>query len=177
MTDARLGPTSWMSEKQRRNASAVHTIPSTTSDIHARPVSAEEGGASTAAGASSTVATASATASGPSGCTSCIRAARDIDAEQQRDAAEPHEQPDEPQPGHPLAVVEAQREQGDDERQRGDEDRGQRARDHLLARGDERERQHDLGDRERDDRPAREVAQHPAPNSARPREVNTRRGG
>ena len=94
-----------------------------------------------------------------------VAAPRDVDADQGHDPGQPDDQPDEPRPRRALGVVEAQRQQRDEERHRGDDDRRQRRGDVALARRDEREGHDDL-----EQRVEREPASAPAqrPERARP---------
>ena len=60
------------------------------------------------------------------GAEELVAAAGDVDPDQRGDAGEADQQPREPRAGDPLGVVEAEREQGDEQRRRGDEDRRER---------------------------------------------------
>src|SRR5215204_3223315 len=70
ITVARLGPTSAISLKKNRNASAEQISPSTTIDASASADGVESGRSASAKGITSSVAIASDAATGPSGSTS-----------------------------------------------------------------------------------------------------------
>src|SRR5690349_3426243 len=138
MTSARPGPTSAMSAPKKTKAAAVQKTPSTTSATSASAEGTAVGGSTAASGAR---ATAAMTRLAP------MAAPGDVDAHQGHDPGQAHEQPDEPRPGRALGVVEAQCQQRDEERHRGDDDRRQRRGDVALARRDEREGDDDLEQR------------------------------
>ena len=71
-----------------------------------------------------------------------------VDPDQRDNAGEPNHEPREPLSGDALGGVEPQREQGNEQRGRSDQYRGERRRDVQLPRCDQRERQCDLDDGE-----------------------------
>jgi hypothetical protein len=71
----------------------------------------------------------------------------DVEPEQHDHAGEADDQAGEPRPLGALLVVDADRDQRDDQRHRGDQDRGEAGADALLAEADQRPRQADLDDR------------------------------
>ncbi|HXD56231.1 MAG TPA: hypothetical protein VN618_15860 [Solirubrobacteraceae bacterium] len=73
-------------------------------------------------------------------------AVRDIDPDERHDAREADQQTGHPLRRRTLRALEAQREQRDHQRHRGDQDRGQRRGDALLAEGDQGEGERDLDD-------------------------------
>jgi hypothetical protein len=75
----------------------------------------------------------------------------DVDAHQGDDADEADHQPSQPLATDSLGGVEAQRQQGDEQRSSRDDDRRQRRIDALFTCGDEREGHHDLESGGRDE--------------------------
>ncbi len=69
---------------------------------------------------------------------------RHVDADQRHDAEQADQESREPRAGDPLGGVEAQGEQSDEQRRRGDDDRRERGRDVLFAGRDHREGDRDL---------------------------------
>ena len=86
--------------------------------------------------------------------------AGDVDPDQRRDPGEADQEAEQAAAVDPVFGFEAQGEDGDDQRRRGDQDRRSRGGDPLLAEARARKGDRDLGDREGE-------SQRPRPRSAR----------
>jgi hypothetical protein len=103
------------------------------------------------------------------GAEELVELARGVDADQRRHPDQTDQESDQAPAARPLAGVEAEGEQRDEQRRRRDQDRGQRRVDVLLADRDERERQRDLGggEGEQPAQPAAQRGEHAGPPGQR----------